>query len=106
MIAVIKTGGKQYLVKKGDKLRVEKIAKVEEGKNVTFEEVLMVGEASGAKSQVGTPVVKGAKVEAKVLEQGRARKIEVRKFKAKSRYARNYGHRQPYTEVEILSITV
>ncbi len=106
MIAVIKTGGKQYLVEKGDKLRVEKLPKVEEGKSVTFKEVLLVGEKGGAKTQVGSPTVKGASVEAKVLKVGRAKKVQVRKFKAKSRYTRNYGHRQPFVEVQIEKIAV
>ncbi|MFC1598283.1 50S ribosomal protein L21 [Patescibacteria group bacterium] len=106
MIAVIKTGGKQYKVEEGDKLKVEKLDKAEEGKSISFDEVLMVGEKTGAKVHVGTPTVSGAKVEAKVLQQGRARKVEVRKFKAKSRYSRNYGHRQPFTEVEITKIAV
>lgn len=104
MIAVIKTGGKQYTVKEGDTLRVEKL-EAEEGKNITFEEVLLVGKEDGASTQVGTPLVSGAKVEAKVVKHGRDSKVDVRKFKAKSRYYKRYGHRQPFTEVEITSIS-
>lgn len=104
MLAVIKTGGKQYTVKEGDTLRVEKL-EAEEGKNITFEEVLLVGKEDGSDAKVGTPHVAGAKVEAKVLKHGRADKVDVRKFKAKSRYYKRYGHRQPFTELEITKIS-
>ena len=105
MIAVIKTGGKQYKVAVGDTIQVEKLADAEEGKSFTFEEVLLVSKEDGTGANIGTPLVAGAKVTAKVLKQGRAKKIEVRKFKAKSRYARNYGHRQPFTEVTVEKIS-
>lgn len=104
MLAVIKTGGKQYTVKEGDKLRVEKLD-LEEGKTVKFEEVLLVSKEDGSDAKVGTPHVSGATVEAKVIEQGRAKKVRVEKFKAKSRYHRVYGHRQPYTAIEITKIS-
>ena len=104
MIAVIQTGGKQYLVKEGDVLRIEKLEDAEDGKSISFDSVLLVGKADGSDVKVGTPTVEGATVSAKVLQTGRAKKIEVRKFKAKSRYARNYGHRQHFTEVEIEKI--
>ncbi len=103
MIAVITTGGKQYKVAEGDTLRVEKLD-VAEGKSVTFDDVLLVSKEDGSDAKIGTPTVEGAKVTAKVMKQGRAKKIEVRKFKAKSRYARNYGHRQPFTEIQIEKI--
>ena len=105
MFAVIKTGGKQYKVEKGDKIRVEKLNK-KEGSTVNFSDVLMISEKDGAKMKLGQPRVSGAKVEAKVLEQGRARKVNVIKYKSKTRYRRKAGHRQLYTQLEITKITV
>ncbi|MFH1426170.1 MAG: 50S ribosomal protein L21 [Candidatus Kerfeldbacteria bacterium] len=104
MIAVIKTGGKQYKVSEGDTIRVEKMNDAEEGKSIAFDDVLFVGKEDGKTATIGTPTVKGAKVTAKVLKQGRARKVDVKKFKAKTRYSRTYGHRQPFTEVQIEKI--
>lgn len=101
MIAVIKTGGKQYLVKPGDKLKVEKLDK-KEGETIVFSDVLLVEKSK--KISIGTPVVKEAKVEAKILSHGRGDKIIVFKYKPKTRYARKIGHRQPYTEIEITGI--
>lgn len=102
-IAVIKTGGKQYKVKEKDTLRVEKLP-VEVGKKMTFDEVLLLADSESGESKIGNPVVKGAKVEAKVLEQGRDKKVKVVKFKNKTRYTRVYGHRQPFTKVEIIKV--
>lgn len=99
--AVIKTGGKQYKVEPGQKLRIEKIDAKEGGK-ISFDEVLLV--ADGDKVEIGMPHVKGAKVEAEVLEQGRDRKKIVFKYHAKARYRKFKGHRQPFTEVEIKKI--
>ncbi|MBI2050443.1 MAG: 50S ribosomal protein L21 [Parcubacteria group bacterium] len=104
MIAVIKTGGKQYKVAEGDTIKVEKLD-VEAGKNVDFNEVLLVGEADGANLTIGAPLVPGAKVTALVLAQGRAKKIDVIKYKRKVRYRKKYGHRQAYTQVKIEKIT-
>lgn len=101
MIAVIKTGGKQYLVKPGDKLKVEKLDK-KEGETIVFSDVLLVEKSK--KISIGAPVVKEAKVEAKILSHGRGDKIIVFKYKPKTRYARKIGHRQPYTEIEITGI--
>lgn len=101
MLAVIKTGGKQYKVKVKDKLKVEKLD-AEEGKEIEFDQVL--GKGDDKNFEVGTPTIKGAKVKAKVLRQGRARKVEVVKFKSKTRQHSKYGHRQHFTEVEILAI--
>jgi large subunit ribosomal protein L21 len=101
MLAIIKTGGKQYKVQPKDKVKIEKVSK-KENEEIIFDEVLLT--ADGDKIQVGNPLVKGAKVKAKVLRQGRAKKVEVVKFKSKVRYKRKYGHRQPFTEVEIISI--
>ncbi len=103
MYAVIKTGGKQYMVTEGDVLRVEKLDG-EAGDSITFEEILLLSEADGSKAVVGTPMVAGATVAASLVAQGRAKKIEVAKFKAKSRYYKRAGHRQPYTEVKIEKI--
>jgi len=101
MFAVIKTGGKQYRVSKGDKIKIEKLdAKV--GDKVTFDDVLLVVEKDKAK--IGTPKVKGAKVETKVLKQAKYKKVVIFKYKAKKRYKKKLGHRQPYTEVEIIKI--
>ena len=102
-IAVIKTGGKQYLVKAGDTIKVEKLA-AEAGKNFIFDKVLLVAEDNGADVKIGTPEVAGAKVEADVLEQGRADKIRVVHYKAKTRHHKVYGHRQPFTKVKIEKI--
>ncbi|MDZ7798079.1 MAG: 50S ribosomal protein L21 [Patescibacteria group bacterium] len=101
MLAIIKTGGKQYKVKKGDKIRVEKLNK-KEGAEVTFSDVLLTGD--NKKINLGQPKVKSSKVKAKVLKNGKAKKIDVIKYKNKIRYRKKIGHRQFFTEVEILSI--
>ena len=99
--AVIETGGKQYRVSAGDKLKVEKLA-AEAGGNVSFKSVLLV--VDGDKADIGTPHVKGATVEAKVLRDARARKVIVFKYHSKARYRKKKGHRQHFTEVEITKI--
>lgn len=101
MIAIIKTGGKQYVVKPGQKLKVEKLA-VEEGKEVTFNEVLLMADEKDTK--IGAPLVAGASVKAKVLKQARAPKVTGVKFKNKTRYTRTFGHRQHFTQVEITTL--
>ncbi|MEM9191175.1 MAG: 50S ribosomal protein L21 [Myxococcota bacterium] len=101
MYAVIKTGGKQYRVNEGDKLRIEKLGG-EVGSPVEFDEVLMLG---GDKVAIGKPTVAGAKVTAKILAQDKGKKIIVFKMKRRKNYRRKYGHRQPYTEVEITGIS-
>ena len=100
MIAIIKTGGKQYLVQPGDKLKIEKLEE-KEGATVSFNEVLLI--EKDAKVEVGTPFLK-AEVTAKVLSHGKGDKIIIFKYKAKKRESRKIGHRQPYTEIEILGI--
>ena len=101
MYAVIKTGGKQYRVQQGDVIFVEKLnAQADEA--VTFDEVLLVGDAD--QSKVGTPFVEGAKVEGVVKAQVKSRKIVVYKYKAKKNERKKQGHRQPYTKVEITAI--
>jgi len=103
MIAVIKTGGKQYKVSPSDKIKIEKI-EGEEGSKVTFDNVLLVSSKDAKEVAVGEPLVKGSKVEAKILKQGRHSKVTVVKHKAKKRYNKNGSHRQPFTEVEIEKI--
>ncbi len=100
-IAVIKTGGKQYKVKPNQQLKIEKI-KGKAGDKVKFE-TLLIADDAGKSVDVGTPKVT-KKVEAEILEQGRANKVTIIKFKSKTRYRRKQGHRQPYTEVKILSV--
>ena len=100
MIAVIKTGGKQYLVRPGDKLKVEKLEK-KEGEEIIFSDVLLV--EKDKKIEIGAPLVK-AEVLAKVLSHGKGDKIIVFKYKPKKRESRKIGHRQPYTEIEITGI--
>ena len=101
MYAVIVTGGKQYRVRKGETVRVERLA-ADEGAKVEFDKVLMLGE--GEDVSVGAPYVSGGKVSAKVKSHGRNRKIKVVKFKRRKNYLRTKGHRQDYTELEITSI--
>ena len=101
MLAVIKTGGKQYIVFPGQKIKIEKLEE-KEGKEITFHEVLLLEKQR--KLEIGTPFVKGVKVIGKVLKQGRGKKIIVFKYKAKKRYKKKMGHRQSYTEVEIIAI--
>jgi large subunit ribosomal protein L21 len=101
MLAVIKTGGKQYLVKKGDRLKVEKLDK-KEGDKVTFDRVLLL--EKGKKLEIGKPEVKGVKVTGKVIRQGKGKKVIVFKYRASKRYKVKKGHRQQFTEVEIEEI--
>lgn len=100
MYAVIKTGGKQYRVSEGDRIRVEKLDG-EVGSELSFDEVLMLG---GDKVAVGTPTVDGASVSAKIVAQDRAKKIVVFKYKRRKNYRKKYGHRQPYTELVITGV--
>jgi large subunit ribosomal protein L21 len=100
MYAVIRTGGKQYRVAKGDKLRVEKLVG-NVGDAVTFGEVLFVG---GDAVKLGQPLVAGAKVEAKITAQDRDKKIIIFKFRRRKNYRRKNGHRQPFTALEITNI--
>lgn len=99
--AVIETGGKQYLVSKGDKIQVEKLAGAA-GEKVSFDTVLAT--FSEKDYTLGNPSVNGAVVEGKILSQGRGKKIHVLKYKSKSKYRRKIGHRQAFTEVEITKI--
>ncbi len=101
--AVFATGGKQYLVKEGDSVYIEKIiGDHKEGGRIVFTDVLLLG--SGSDVTLGTPFIKGVAVTATLKEIGRDKKIEVIKYKQKSRYFKRYGHRQPYFKVKIESI--
>ncbi len=102
-IAVIATGGKQYLVKEGDTLKIEKLDKKKDS-TITFSKVLLYSD--GKTTEVGKPSVKGAKVTAKVLDEGRSRKVMVIKYKSKVRYKRTLGHRQHFTKIKIEKIVV
>ncbi len=101
MYAVFRSGGKQYRVSKGEKLKLEKLD-TEVGKKVVFDQVLSVGE--GKDINIGTPYLTDTTVEAKVLDEGKNKKIEVVKFKRRKNYKRNFGHRQPYSLIEVTSI--
>ena len=103
MKAVIVTGGKQYTVSEGDILFIEKL-NVEAESTVKFDQVLAV--LDGENSQFGAPVVAGAVVEAKVVKNGKAKKITVFRYKAKKNEKKKMGHRQPYTKVEITKIAL
>lgn len=98
-IGVIKTGGKQYVVSAGQELKVEKLNN-EVGDKIKLDTLLVADESS---TTVGKPSL-GEKVEAEVMEQGRAKKVSVVKYKSKVRYRRNVGHRQPFTKIKINSI--
>ncbi|MCA1057893.1 50S ribosomal protein L21 [Rossellomorea aquimaris] len=100
MYAIIETGGKQIRVEAGQEIYIEKL-NAEQGDTVTFDKVLFVG---GDDVKVGSPLVDGATVTAKVEKQGRAKKLVVFKYKAKKNYRRKQGHRQPYTKVVIDTI--
>ena len=101
MIAVIKTGGKQYIVFPGQKIKIEKVDG-KDGKELIFDQVLLL--EKNRKAEIGTPLVKGAKVIGKVIRHGKGKKVIVFKYKPKTRYKKKRGHRQPFTEVEILKI--
>jgi large subunit ribosomal protein L21 len=101
MLAVIRTGGKQYLVSPGKKIKIEKLDK-KEGSEIIFSEVLLL--QKNKKLDIGYPLIKGAKVTGKILQHGRGKKLIVFKYKAKKRYKVKKGHRQPFTEVEITKI--
>lgn len=100
-IAVIKTGGKQYKVKEGDVLKVEKLD-VEAGKKMKFD-TLLIAETDGSTMELGQPSL-GEKVEAEILGDGKAKKILVVKYKNKTRYKRTIGHRQEFTQIKISKI--
>jgi large subunit ribosomal protein L21 len=100
-LAIIKSGGKQYLVSQNTTIQVEKLPGAV-GDILKFDTVLF--SADGEKLKIGAPAIEGAVIEAKILKQGRSKKILVFKYKSKSKYRRKQGHRQSYTEVEITKI--
>lgn len=102
MYAVIKTGGKQYRIQVGEKLKIEQLP-VESGSELVIDQVLMV--ADGDKVSVGTPLVAGAKVNATVLGQGRHDKVRIFKMRRRKHYQKHQGHRQNYTEIQITGIS-
>jgi large subunit ribosomal protein L21 len=100
---VIMTGGKQYVVREGSVLTIEKLSDDhKKGDKVVFDRVLLTSD--GEKTNVGAPVVAGAKVEAEIVSAGLARKVDVVKYKAKSNYMKTRGHRQPYAKVKITKV--
>lgn len=101
-IAIIKTGGKQYKVKKGQNIKVEKLS-AKDGAKIKFD-TLLTASTDGKEVNIGKPSL-GDKVEGKILEQGKAKKVTVVKYKSKIRYKRTLGHRQLFTEVEITGIS-
>ncbi len=102
MYAVIKTGGKQYRVAAGEKLKIEQIP-AEVGAEITLNQVLMVGEGESVK--IGAPLVPGATVQAKVIAQGRHDKVKIFKMRRRKHYQKHQGHRQNYTEIVISGIS-
>jgi large subunit ribosomal protein L21 len=106
--AVIKTGGKQYVVAPGDLITIEKLGRgintqdLKRGDDLTFSEVLLTD--NGKVTTIGTPTIEGAKVTATVFSVGRAPKVDVVKYKAKSNYFKRRGHRQPFVKVKIVSV--
>ncbi len=102
MYAVIKTGGKQYRVSAGEKLKVESLP-AEVGSEITLDQVLMVGEGDSVK--MGTPLVAGASVKATVVSHGRGEKVRIYKMRRRKHYRKTQGHRQNYTEIQISGIS-
>jgi len=102
MYAVIKTGGKQYRVAAGEKLKIEQIP-AEVGAEITLDQVLMVGD--GESTKIGAPLVQGASVQAKVLAQGRHPKVKIFKMRRRKHYQKHQGHRQNFTEIQISGIS-
>jgi len=100
MFAVIQTGGKQYLIKSGETLKIEKL-EAEPGKEYIFDKVLLLAKDDGTDVQIGTPYLEGVSIAADVEDHGRGKKIRVVKFKRKVRYKRVIGHRQHFTKIKV-----
>lgn len=101
--AVIQTGGKQYKVRAGETITIEKLdGDFKKGDKITFDQVLLSDD--GSKATFGTPFIKGSKVVGELVSQGRAQKVTVIKYKQKSRYFKKNGHRQPFMKVKIASL--
>ena len=103
MLAIIKTGGKQYKVAVGDKIKIEKL-EVEAGKEVIFDQVLMLADEDGKNVQIGKPYLEGVSIVAMCEEQGKERTVRVVKYKRKIRYKKVHGHRQRYTKVKVAEV--
>ena len=103
LYAVIKTGGKQYRVATGEKLKIEQLAAADIGAAVVLDQVLLV--ADGDNLRIGRPLVSGASVQAKILAQGRHDKVRIFKLRRRKHYQKHQGHRQNFTEIEITGIT-
>jgi len=103
-LAVIKTGGKQYLIKAGDKVKIEKLKEKSEGDKVEFSQVLLTAKKDGTQVKVGQPTVEGIKVKAKILQEGKSKKVVGYHYKPKTRNRKKFGHRQPYMEIEVEKI--
>lgn len=104
IFAVIETGGKQYKVSEGDVIKIEKIkGTFKAGDEISFDKVLLVDNGKDT-TNIGTPYIDGAKVKASLIEEGKNKKVEVIKYKAKSNYFKRRGHRQPYFKVKITAI--
>lgn len=101
-LAVIQTGGKQYIVREGQELKIEKLD-LEPGASLELD-ALLVSDDEATTIKIGTPNIGGAKISAKILDHGRADKVSVIKYKPKVRYRRNVGHRQPFTKIRIEKI--
>lgn len=102
MFAVIKTGGKQYLVREGDSLKVEKLVD-DEGKEINIKEILLV--SNGQDAEIGQPFLKDVSIKAKVVAQGKAKKVTIFKYKKRKGYHKKQGHRQKFTEIKIIKIS-
>ena len=100
-LAIIETGGKQYVIRENDVVTIEKLPDVKDGK-ITFDKVLLLDD--GKETKVGMPYISGAKVGAELVEEGRHKKIVVIRYRQKSRYFKKRGHRQPYTKVKITKL--
>jgi len=103
MFAIIETGGKQYLISPQQKIKIEKIAGAE-GETIFFDRVLLIAEEDKGKARIGAPYLESMRVEARVIKQGRAKKITMLRYKSKTGRRRRKGHRQMFAEVEILAI--
>jgi large subunit ribosomal protein L21 len=100
MIAVIKTGGKQYIIKEGEMLKIEKLP-LKAGDSAQLTEVLLMSDEDGSNLELGSPTLSSKEISAEVIEQGRGKKITVIKYKPKVRYRRKVGHRQPFTKLKV-----
>ncbi|MBD3238431.1 MAG: 50S ribosomal protein L21 [Candidatus Moranbacteria bacterium] len=104
MLAVIESGAKQYLVKEGDRIKVEKLSH-KQGEVINIEKVLLAMQEQGEEVKIGKPLLQGAKVQAKIIKQGKGKKILIMKHRPKKREQTKKGHRQPYTEIQIEKIS-